>query len=187
MDRFPLCAAWLLDIEGFDSDDAADRGGATRWGISLRLLRSEPDRDHDGITDGDLNRDGVVDERDVRYVDKPTALRIYREEFWGECRCGDLPVGLDVAIFDAAVNSGQRYARRWLQSGLGVKIDGQIGPATLAAAQSANLTALIPDMLSHRAEFYADIVRSDSTQAKFERGWFRRLFLLQQFILRGAP
>ena len=42
---------------------------------------------------------------------------IYRRNYWDRCRCGDLPSGVDWAVFDWAVNSAepegpQRLSRR---------------------------------------------------------------------------
>lgn len=179
MDRFACSVAWVFDAEGFFSDDASDRGGATKFGISLRFLKQLPGNQ------GDLNRDGVVDAADVRFVTIKRAREIYLAEFWEPCRCAALPRPLDAVVFCAAVNHGEHVAKSLLQSALGVKADGLIGRVTLAAAQAANLEELIPDLLARRAMFYADIVASDTSQAKFERGWYRRLFRLQQAASSG--
>ena len=54
-------------------------------------------------------------------------------------------------VFDIAVNNGKARAAKWLQTLLGVKVDGFIGPVTLAAAQKANPQALAAKLLSRRA------------------------------------
>lgn len=177
MDRFTTSVQFVFDAEGFYSNDPADRGGATKFGISLRFLKGLPK------SAGDLDRDGDVDIDDIRFVTLDQARSIYRDQFWNECRCGDLPPGLDTVMLCTAVNHGPGYAKKLLQESLRVAVDGQIGDKTLAAARGARLAELIPEMLSRRALFYADIVRSNSTQARFERGWYRRLFCLQQFVL----
>lgn len=179
MVRFETSVAWVFDAEGFYSDDPSDRGGATKFGISLRFLKQLPG------SQGDLNRDGVVDAADVRFVTVDKAREIYLTEFWEPCRCGALPPPLDAVVFCAAVNHGERVAKWLLQTALGVKPDGLIGRLTLLAAQSAKPDDLIPDLLARRTMFYADIVASDTSQAKFERGWYRRLFRLQQAASSG--
>jgi len=186
MDRFEQCAAFLLRLEGFESDDPDDRGGATRLGVSLRLLRQLPDGDADGYLDGDLDQDGDVDAADVRRVTLGRALEIYRSEFWLPCRCPDLPIGLDMALFGAAVNHGVGLAVRLFQHGLGVKADGAVGPVTLAHARAAGRDGLLVDFLARRARLYHDIVISDSSQAKWLDGWLRRLFRVHAWILTGV-
>jgi lysozyme family protein len=182
-DGFAITAPWLLGIEGFWSDNPNDRGGATKHGISLRFLRLLPDRDGDGYLDGDIDRDGDVDADDVRRLTLTEALKLYRSEFWDLCACDALPAGVDSAVLCAAVNHGPDAAAKLLQRALRVKADGDIGPVTLRAAARADVRELIPDYLSFRAQFYSDIVAGDSTQAGHLRGWFRRLMLLQQFII----
>lgn len=179
MDRFDISVGWVFDAEGFYSNDPTDRGGATKFGISLRFLKQLP------RNEGDLNRDGIVDAADVRFVTVDKAREIYLSEFWEPCRCSALPRPLDCVMFCAAVNHGEHVAKLLLQSALGVKADGFIGRVTLAAAQAAQPAEIVPEYLARRAMFYADIVAADATQAKFERGWYRRLFRLQHAASSG--
>lgn len=183
--RFESSAKFVLRIEGFDSDDPDDRGGATRHGISLKHLQTKRELDSDGYMAGDLDRDGDIDHADVRYVTEDTALAIYRSDFWDTVRGDLLPMGIDTAVFCAAVNHGPVTAIRLLQRSTRVKVDGVLGPQTLHAVATADPNELIPEFLSRRARFYHNIVVNDATQGKWLRGWMRRLFLLQQFILTG--
>lgn len=181
---FLQAARFVLALEGFWSNDPTDRGGATKYGISLRFLQRLPDRDRDGRPDGDLDGDGDVDIDDVRFVTEARALQLYHDEFWAPCQCDALPRPFAVAVFCAAVNHGRRAAVKLFQEALGgLRIDGDVGERTLAAALAADPAQALPDFLSRRAQFYRDIVLADASQAKYLRGWFRRLFLLQHFIL----
>ena len=63
---------------------------------------------------------------------------IYRAEYWNAIRGDDLPPGLDLVAFDAAVNSGPSRGARWLQTAVSANADGKIGPATIAAAVQEN-------------------------------------------------
>jgi len=184
---FDFALAYLLspEIEGGYVDHVDDRGGATKYGISLAYLRHLPDGDLDGFVDGDLNRDGKVDARDIVMLTPEDAARLYRSGFWLPCRCDDLPPALAVALFDFAVNSGPAIARRGLQEALGVKVDGVLGPRTLAAAEKADPSALAR-FLAVRCRFIAGIIRRDPSQAAFELGWYKRFFLLHSAALAIA-
>ena len=60
---------------------------------------------------------------------------------------------------------------RWLQRLAGVRIDGQLGPVTLAALRSADEASLIERLLALRLDLYAEHDRF----VAFGRGWTRRI------------
>lgn len=180
---FSLVAApWIFDAEGGFVNDAADRGGATKYGISLAFLRLLTDADGDGWKDGDLNRDGVVDQNDILWLDKPQAEAIYLRYFWDGARCGELPYYVALPLFDARVNHVPKVAALLVQRALRVTCDGVIGPQTIRAAKACDPDDFLSWYLAYRAQHFADIVRMDSTQARFELGWYRRLMLLHNFV-----
>lgn len=76
--------------------------------------------------------------------------------------------------FDAAVNSGPSRAIRWLQAGLGIPADGIIGPVTLSTAGNSTAADVFP-VCTQRMDFIADLVRRDASQARFLKGWTRRI------------
>lgn len=160
-DVFQLAVGWLFGVEGGYADDPDDRGGRTRFGISAR---SYPDID-------------------IRALTPEEAAGIYRRDYWDAFQCGRLPPAMAAALFDAAVQHRPKTARRLLQRGLGVVADGLIGPVTRQAAAMEDPLAFLPIHLSHRAVLYRDLAAQPS-QAKYYRGWMRRIFSLQQFILQ---
>lgn len=182
---FALAAPWIFDAEGGFVNDTADLGGATKFGISVRYLQLEPDEDGDGFKEGDLNRDGKVDIDDVRWLTKEQALQIYETDFWAGARCGEMPPHVALCLFDARVNHAPGVAAMLVQRALRVNQDGQIGPETIRAACASTPATFLSYYLAYRAQFYVDLVRMNSTQARFELGWLRRLFLLQAYILRA--
>ena len=165
--NFAAALAAVRRWEGGLADQPSDPGGLTKWGISLRFLRAI------GL---DATGDGVVDGRDIRALSEDQVARLYRTHFWMACRCDELPAGLDLAVFDCAVNQGPLRARRLLQASLGVKVDGRLGPQTLAAAHAATegpgLDAALREFMVRRALHYSSL----GSLAVFGRGWFRRLF-----------
>jgi len=83
-----------------------------------------------------------------------------------------LPTGVDLMVFDAAVNQGPKWAAKFLQRALGVKDDGIIGPQTLAAAKNkSDQRGLIVEIGARRGRFYGGL----SIFKTFGLGWMRRL------------
>ncbi len=56
----------------------------------------------------------------VKALDRTEAARIYKALFWDVCGAGKLPRGVDLCVFDFAVNSGPQRAVKALQSALRV-------------------------------------------------------------------
>lgn len=156
-ERFEAAVAFVLEHEGGFVDDPEDAGGVTNLGISLRFLKGVmPFATADAIRD----------------MARETAVQIYRDHFWDTCRCYALPAGLDLAVFDCAVNQGPLAARRLLQRALAVEDDGYIGPITLKAVLDADPGEILTDFLVRRAKRYAMTGKAEI----YGRGWFRRLF-----------
>jgi lysozyme family protein len=150
----------VLDAEGGSTvtDDPQDPGGLTKWGISQRAF---PDLD-------------------IRNLTKEQAKELYRFHYFNRCRCGSFPPQIALALFDGAVNQGPHRAIQLLQKALGVTPDGVVGEETISAAQRADQGEALVDYLSHRAAHYATL------NARFHRGWFRRLFKVQRAALEMA-
>ena len=119
----------------------------------------------------------------VRDLKHGEAGQIYRALYWNLCRAGDLPPGLDLAVFDYAVNSGPDRAVRTLQATLGVVVDGQVGPLTLGAATRANAASVINAICDRRLGF----LKALSTFSTFGRGWTSRVAAVRAAALAVTP
>lgn len=152
---------WILRAEGGYVNDPNDPGGETKYGISKQ---SYPNVDVANLT---------ADE----------AARIYDRDYFARVRGGEMPPQLALAVFDSAVNQGAAQAVRLLQLTLGVHVDGEIGPETLAAIRrhvaNDGVPPVLADYMSRRTEHYAELACQKLPLRKFQRGWFKRLFLLQ--------
>jgi len=139
-------------------NDPDDAGGLTKFGIDQRS--------HPNV--------------DIRSLTKGLAAAIYHREYWLPVRAHELPIPVGEVVFDIAVNNGNARAVKWLQQILGVKVDGFIGPKTLAAARTANPSVLSSKLLARRAVFYRSIARG--AKAKFLKGWLNRNVALSEFV-----
>ncbi len=172
MDRFAACVAEVLRHEGGYVDHPRDPGGCTHRGITRRTLegwRREP-----------------VTCADVRALTEDEARAIYRADFWNAVHGDQLPAGLDLVVFDAAVNSGRRRAVLWLQQALGINADGMIGPQTLGAVCRPHSRAAV---IARSCELRLTFLRGLATWPDFGRGWQRRVRAVRQAALTmaGAP
>lgn len=162
--RFDTCLQFILrpDIEGGKVDDPEDHGGRTAYGITQAT--------YDAFTGSTA---------DVWGITQAEVAAIYHTRYWDACQCDLMPVGLDLAMFDSAIQHGPGNAVRFLQRGLGVPVDGALGPTTLgemrefvAEGLAQNLVA---NYLGERKQFYASIIEHDPTQSKWAHGWANRL------------
>ncbi len=181
-----IATPWILSAEGGFTNRAADRGGVTSCGWSINTLRRLPDHDGDGFLDGDLDHDGDVDVDDIRALTPQAAAPLYHTYFWEPDRLDELPPAIALCLFDGLVHHGPRTARMLVQKALAVLVDGDFGPQSRAAARRIIIKHFLPDYLSYRALWFSDFVHEHPDQAEFERGWYRRLFLLQRFILENV-
>lgn len=158
---FQACLTFTLRHEGGYVDHPRDPGGCTNMGITLATLRAW--------------RGMRVDCAAVRSLKRAEAADIYLSRYWLPIAGNKLPVGVDLAVFDWGVNAGPRRSARALQKLVGVKVDGWIGPKTVAAIGGVTKNAeerecLVVALTEERQKFY-ERLRTFST---FGRGWTRR-------------
>ncbi|HRE19771.1 MAG TPA: glycoside hydrolase family 108 protein [Rhabdaerophilum sp.] len=154
---FDHALAVVLGHEGGYVDHPADPGGATNFGITLATLSRW--------------RGMEVTKADVRALERDEAAAIYRARYWDAVRGDELPVGVDLTLFDFAVNSGPSRAISTLQEVLGVVVDGRIGPVTMEALGTQPPIALVKEICARRLVF----LRRLATFPVFGRGWTRRI------------
>ncbi|MBD2748037.1 glycoside hydrolase family 108 protein [Microvirga sp. BT688] len=167
--RFHRAVELVLQHEGGFVDHPRDPGGATKFGITRETLSRARGR--------------PVSIDDVRELTRTEAVAVYRRLYWDVLRADELPSGIDLAVFDLAVNSGPERAARMLQSILRVPADGIIGPVTLKAALGgADPAETIRRLTRARLGFLGRL----AAWPVFGRGWRRRVLAVEQGALRLA-
>jgi lysozyme family protein len=165
--------------EGGFVDDPDDPGGATKHGVTIHTMRS---------LGRDLTGDGRVDAADVRALTPGDAAAIFVEHYYRRPGIDRLPGAVQASVFDMYVNAGSHAVKilQRLLAGLGhvVAIDGVIGPATAAAAQSAaggNPAAFADAYGIARRDYYYALADGRPASRKFacardggKGGWIRR-------------
>ncbi|MEQ9638350.1 MAG: glycosyl hydrolase 108 family protein [Devosia marina] len=171
--RFDACLAEIFRQEGGYVDHPADPGGATNMGITRKTLAGWRN----------VSPWWDLPKTEVQSLDRDEAARIYQAGYWDACRAGELPPGVDLAVFDFAVNSGPARAIRCLQQVLGVAADGLVGPITLAAANRSSAARTVDALCDRRLGFLKGL----STFPVFGRGWIRRVETVRAAALAAAP
>ncbi len=172
-------AKQIIAREGGYVNDPDDPGGATKYGVTIHTMRRL------GL---DLTGDGHISAADVRRLTRAQATQIFVDHYFHRPRIDALPATIQPSVFDMYVNAGAnavRILQRLLNDmGLGVGVDGVIGPQTIAAAQAANNAA--PKHLSDaygiaRRNYYYALADRRPASRKYARrrdggkgGWITR-------------
>ena len=152
MPDFESAVSYVLANEGINSNDPADKGGRTRFGIT----------EHEAAAHG----------LDVVTLTLDQAKAIYRKDYW----CFDAIADRRVAtkLLDMAINMGVGTAIRLAQTAVGVKVDGVLGPATITAINGTSPETMLANLVEASVRRYIEIVLRDRSQLVFLRGWANR-------------
>lgn len=157
----------IMKHEGGYVDIAADRGGPTKYGVTIRTLSSW------------LGRPATKE--DVQDLSLDTAKTIYETLYYKAPGIDRLPAYLQPCAFDACANQGPRNAIRMLQLAVnvardvGIRVDGVLGEESYAAIDACDDAKLLAEFIRQRLIRYDAIAAQDSTQKVFLRGWQNRL------------
>ena len=153
----------LIAREGGYVDHPADRGSATKYGVTARTL---------GMW-RQLGRPATRAE--VQALELQEARNIYRQIYIvGPGFDAITTPALRALVVDDGILSGPATAIETLQRCLGIRDDGVFGPRTRAAVEAADPVTLHVRIVKARVIRYAQIVEADPTQAVFIEGWARR-------------
>ena len=158
---FESCVNIVLQKEGGFVNHSADPGGATNYGITIKVLSEY--------------RKTEVSVEDVQRLSIGEAKQIYYKNYWKPIQGDQLPIGVNLSVFDFAVNAGVSRAAKTLQKIVNVQQDGIIGLVTLKAVQTFDVEDMIKRLAAERVLFY----RSLKTFSVFGKGWLRRTDLIK--------
>ena len=164
----------VIEREGGYVDHPADRGGATRWGITEAVAR----------------RQGYMD--DMRHLPPSDAAAIYRRLYWiapAFDKVAELAPKLSSELFDTGINMGTGTATGFLQRALNalnrngrdygdLTVDRRIGPATLLALDAffrkrgaGGEQILLKAVEALQGAHYVRLAETRPSQEAFLYGW----------------
>ena len=147
----------ILHHEGGYVNHPKDPGGETNMGVTKRVYE-----DFGGT-------------KDMKELTKKDVEPIYKKNYWDRVKGDDLPEGLDLMIFDFAVNAGTGRAAKFIQRLVNTTVDGGIGPNTLGKIKEYVVTYGIEETITSYALMRQNYYESLSTFDTFGRGWTRRV------------
>ena len=158
----------IIELEGGYVDHPNDKGGPTKYGITIKTLSAE------------LGRPATIE--DVQALNKGDAAAIYKDDYFYAPKLHRLQEELWPQLFDMSVNHGPGNSIRMLQrvltmAGFTCAVDGGIGPNTVKAALAAYDAMggyLINAISEYREVFYNRIVENNPSQNVFIKGWINR-------------
>lgn len=174
-DAFTAALQQSLGIEGDFSDDPADSGGATRFGITEAVAR----------------RHGYAGP--MRALPPDTARAIYRTDYWDSQQLDAIAMlsrPIAEELFDTGVNCGIGRAGEFLQSALNVlnrqgrdyadlDVDGRIGNKTvealgafLALRHAPGEQVLLRALNCQQGAAYIELAERREKDERFVFGWF---------------
>jgi len=160
-ENFDASFARIIKSEGGYVNDPADRGGETNLGVTI------------GAWGAYLNR--AIQPGEMAKLTVDTVKPFYKQMYWDKVKGDDLPVGVDYAIFDFAVNAGVGRAAKFLQRAVGAVDDAVIGPGTLALVAKTTPGKLLENFAKQKEAFYNSLAEKNPTQKKFLKGWMARV------------
>ncbi len=140
-----------------------DRGGPTKYGITLATLKSIP-----------LYEDAT--ENTVKNLTLEIARNVYKNIYAYQFLFIADPIVFKF-IFNGAVQHGTGGMIKVVQKALGLTADGVLGPVTKAALISAqkDTPKFLSKLIAARCNYYANILMRDSSQRVFAAGWLNRI------------
>lgn len=167
-EKIPLDQAldYVLANEGGFSDHPADRGGATRYGITKETASRW--------------RGYPVSVAEMREFPIYEARKIYEAWYWKPIGCDKiLDANIATAMFDIGIVRGTGVSALYAQqvcNHRGAKLveDHQIGPKSVAAINSIPRGDFIRAFASRAESGFRSIVAANASQEVFLRGWLNR-------------
>jgi lysozyme family protein len=160
-DNFDHCLKAVLKHEGGYVDHQRDPGGATNLGCTKKVWEEWVGHE--------------VSKDDIRALTVSDVAPLYRKRYWDAVRGDDLPSGVDMAVFDCAINSGTGRAAKIAQKISGVAQDGAIGPASLAAICKIVDDTGGPFFIDQFCDARIAFLQALPTFETFGKGWMRRV------------
>lgn len=176
MTPFDLAFKHLMDVEGGFSNHKNDRGGPTKFGITLATLAAFCKTQ--------------VSMEDMKNLNEATAKLIYQNLYWTGNGLGQVKdTKLVCILFDQIVNRGPQTVIKYLQANLNLrfethlKVDGKLGPKTASVINAKPALSVSLLVIQDAQKAYLEIAHRNPSQNVFLRGWLNRTWKLLDVLI----
>lgn len=187
MANFDTAYQLTSEHEGGYANVIGDAGGETYKGIARNYWPN-----WDGWSWVDITKHGLAgtSAQSINNVlsklpeIEASVKRFYKKHFWDAAKLDSInPQNIANEIYDTGVNFGMSKAIKYLQEAINftrkdveLTVDGIAGTKTIDAVNTHQNTALLYKVLNIlQAEGYIEIIRKNTTQEKFFKGWLNRV------------
>lgn len=165
MNREQIIDLILLDEGSKYTNDSDDRGGPTKYGITIPAFSEF--------------FGSQVTAEDISHLTRDTAVLFYAN-WYNKYKLDSYPPVFRHAFVDTIVNNGYGGASELLQKSLQflgqpVKIDYDAGDKTRAAVKNVDPDLLKEVFLNERQAKIEKIIQNDPSQEKYRIGWTNRI------------
>ena len=166
----------VVGIEGGYSNNPADSGGETMYGITVAVARAF----------------GYIGS--MRELPLSTAKAIYKKNYWDKLQLDSMDYALAECLFNIGVNSGVGLAGMFLQMDLNafncrgehypdIVVDGNVGARTLSALNAfkrrrKEVATIVKAVVCQYGNFLLELTQKREKDEDFAYGWFsKRVFI----------
>lgn len=186
MTKFELAHKFTAKWEGGLSDDPADKGGITKYGVSIEFLKDCYEVDANKLEEFDITP-LPVSRQTIKNLTKQQAMDLFWWRFWDKLRLDRFNVKLAIVLYDCAVNHGISRAVKFVQQacnslGENIEVDGKLGNVTTSVILAVDQEHLANYIIGLRKAFYRRIVDNNPSQSVFLKGWLNRANDLGEYI-----
>ena len=160
----------IICVEGGYVNDPRDSGRETNWGVTVAVAKAHG---YNG---------------DMRDMPRSVAFDIYSAKYWDAVRgddLADLSEAVAEEVVDTSVNVGPGRAGKFLQRALnvlgdcGLKVDGAIGPATMASlrkymSKRDDEETLCKALNCLQGSYYIRLAERREKDRAFIYGWLKK-------------
>ncbi|HXH54259.1 MAG TPA: glycosyl hydrolase 108 family protein [Gammaproteobacteria bacterium] len=178
MSDFNLAISFVLKHEGGLSNNLADPGGITNYGVSLRFLKALGNNLPPGVI---IDEQPTVDAFDVRNMNIAEARLLYKQDWWDKYQYGNInDQFLANKVFDIAINIGPAEAAKLLQKacsqlGSSLEVDGMLGSQSFTVINKLNASNLLTEFCKNVTFYYQALVKNNPNLSQFLQGWLNRV------------
>lgn len=187
---FQKAHAFTAKWEGGLTNDAADAGGITNWGVSKVFLADFAKSNRTFLASIGISTPITADT--IRKLTSWQGAKIFRLYFWDSLDLDAYAQKPATLLYDISVNHGRKWGVKLCQRGYnatGPKIrldeDGLMGPKTRTALLTLESDAFVRATCAKRRDYYDAIVKNKPSQKVFLKGWHNRANALERYLLEG--